>query len=257
MLCANSRLTGCSDYVKSKGNIFCDTCNETRKNNTKNKREQDFDELLKKISETEKENMRLRQQIFEVKINYDKEIKSLIESVEKKNNEQEQKINELLQKEKELEHINAELDKINKDMEFLNFKEKSDNFKLDTQVQNLQKEIYIVKNNLLDSQKDRDRYKYLYEQIQIDYEKLQIERKERPRFESNEIRNEIRNEIPNNINSIPTPITNSTNISRPESRLDSKIESRLESRIESKVDLIQEPLLSPRSKIPKLSFLKL
>jgi DNA repair exonuclease SbcCD ATPase subunit len=193
MLCANSRLSGCQEVLRGKGNIFCDKCSELRKTLTKVKREQDIEELIQKNLDLEKENMRLRQNIFEIKINYDKEIKSLIEEIEKKSIEQDKKIKELRESKKEIEYLNTELEKLNRDMEYLNLQEKIDNNRLECQLTEMQKEIFTLKEENLLVINDKDKYKLLYDQLKIDLDKLKLERPK-----------EILTPRLSNINSIPS-----------------------------------------------------
>lgn len=161
MLCANSKLSGCNEILRGKGNIFCESCTDSKKNLSKLKREQDIDELFKKIADTEKENMRLRQSIFEIKLSYDKEIKSLIETIEKKSNDQEQKI-------KELEKLNTTLEKLNKDYEDLNAKEK-------LEISMLQKDLIKCKEQNIEILNEKDKINMNFDQLKIDYDKLKLE----------------------------------------------------------------------------------
>jgi len=51
--CANSKLHNCPGIIVQKGNIYCDSCLETKRSETKNKREHELDQLLIKNSELE------------------------------------------------------------------------------------------------------------------------------------------------------------------------------------------------------------
>ena len=128
---------------------------ENRKNNNKQKRDQDIDELFKKISDTEKENIRLRQSIFEIKLNYDKEIKSLIETIEKKSVEQETKFKEI-------------------DDNYT--KEKLENNKNQLYIKELQNEIMKLKEENIHNLNEKDKLSLEYEQLKIDIDKVRLEK---------------------------------------------------------------------------------
>jgi len=65
--CANLKLNNCQGFVTQRGNILCETCTETRKNNTQNKREFDFDSLMIKYREIESELTKYKSEIEELK----------------------------------------------------------------------------------------------------------------------------------------------------------------------------------------------
>jgi CRISPR/Cas system CMR subunit Cmr4 (Cas7 group RAMP superfamily) len=65
--CANLKLNNCQGFVTQRGNILCETCTETRKNNTQNKREFDFDSLMIKYREIESELSKYKSEIEELK----------------------------------------------------------------------------------------------------------------------------------------------------------------------------------------------
>jgi hypothetical protein len=53
--CANSKINGCTSTVTQRGNILCEGCTEIRKNSSQNKKEYDFDQLMIKCKDTERE----------------------------------------------------------------------------------------------------------------------------------------------------------------------------------------------------------
>jgi hypothetical protein len=65
--CANLKLNGCQGLVTQRGNILCETCTETRKNNSQNKREFDFDSLMIKYRELESEIAKYKSEAEELK----------------------------------------------------------------------------------------------------------------------------------------------------------------------------------------------
>ena len=65
--CANLKLNGCQGLVTQRGNILCETCTETRKNNAQNKREFDFDALMIKYREIECEFSKYKSEVEELK----------------------------------------------------------------------------------------------------------------------------------------------------------------------------------------------
>lgn len=65
--CANLKLNGCQGLVSQRGNILCETCTETRKNNAQNKREFDFDALMIKYREIESELAKYKLEVEELK----------------------------------------------------------------------------------------------------------------------------------------------------------------------------------------------
>jgi hypothetical protein len=65
--CANLKLNNCQGFVTQRGNILCETCTETRKNNSQNKREFDFDSLMIKYREIHSELSKYKSEIEELK----------------------------------------------------------------------------------------------------------------------------------------------------------------------------------------------
>lgn len=65
--CANLKLNNCQSFVTQRGNILCETCTETRKNNSQNKREYDFDSLMIKYREILCELSKYKSEIEELK----------------------------------------------------------------------------------------------------------------------------------------------------------------------------------------------
>ena len=65
--CANLKLNNCQGFVTQRGNILCETCTETRKNNCQNKREFDFDSLMIKYREIQSELSKYKSEIEELK----------------------------------------------------------------------------------------------------------------------------------------------------------------------------------------------
>jgi len=65
--CANLKLNNCQSFVTQRGNILCETCTETRKNNCQNKREFDFDSLMIKYREIHSELSKYKLEIEELK----------------------------------------------------------------------------------------------------------------------------------------------------------------------------------------------
>ena len=65
--CANLKLNNCQSFVTQRGNILCETCTETRKNNSQNKREYDFDSLMIKYREIQFEISKYKSEIEELK----------------------------------------------------------------------------------------------------------------------------------------------------------------------------------------------
>lgn len=182
MLCANSKTNNCTEIVNNKGNIYCESCQEIKKNNIKSKRESDFQELLNKISELESENMKLRQAIFENKSSFDKEIKNIYDENEKKNLENIEK-NFILIKEKD--NLEQTIINLNQNIEKLEL-EKINKIKFEQstekQIREFFQQLTKIQNELMIVSKERDEIKFLYEQIKIDYDKICIERKNKPKF---------------------------------------------------------------------------
>ena len=65
--CANLKLNNCQSFVTQRGNILCETCTETRKNNCQNKKEFDFDSLMIKYREILSELSKYKSEIEELK----------------------------------------------------------------------------------------------------------------------------------------------------------------------------------------------
>jgi DNA-binding protein YbaB len=65
--CANLKLNNCQGFVTQRGNILCETCTETRKNNCQNRREFDFDSLMIKYREIQSELSKYKSEIEELK----------------------------------------------------------------------------------------------------------------------------------------------------------------------------------------------
>jgi len=65
--CANIKVNSCQGLVTHRGNILCENCTETRKNNTQNKREFDFDSLMIKYREIECELAKYKSEVEELK----------------------------------------------------------------------------------------------------------------------------------------------------------------------------------------------
>ena len=80
--CANSRITGCTESVKSRGNILCTFCLMARDNLVQNRKQQDEQKLLQRIRELETQNR-----------TYTENIKNL----ENKNNKSEEIIRKLME----------------------------------------------------------------------------------------------------------------------------------------------------------------
>lgn len=65
--CANLKLNNCQGFVTQKGNILCETCTETRKNNAQNRKEFDFDSLMIKYREIVSDISKYKSEIQDLK----------------------------------------------------------------------------------------------------------------------------------------------------------------------------------------------
>ena len=65
--CANLKLNNCQGFVTQRGNILCETCTETRKNNCQNRKEFDFDSLMIKYREIQSDLSKYKSEIEELK----------------------------------------------------------------------------------------------------------------------------------------------------------------------------------------------
>ena len=147
--CANYKLSGCDKIVVQRGVIFCDNCIEIRKINNKARREQSFEELVNINKELENEIQILRKSSYENDIEYKLKISKYEETISKleesiKNHTDNTKyILYADQLEKENNRINQLLIKLRNDNEIL--------------------------------LKERENYHTLYLQLNIDYQKLNLE----------------------------------------------------------------------------------
>lgn len=209
--CANNRVTGCQGIVSQRGHIFCDACNEIRKNMTKSRRDQDIEDLVNKNAELENEIIRLRQLNHETTVKYEDILKnsdtaSLKNEHDKNMSEKQTQIDLLEMTKKVIEENQAKtitenksLQKINQDLENDNKKQQEVNANLEKMILELRKASddnskYTLYNTHLEKEnsklsemlsklrsdnqnlvKERETYEMTHSQLKIDSQKILID----------------------------------------------------------------------------------
>ena len=171
--CANLRSTGCTGQIVQRGNIFCDECTELRKSLSKNRRENNIDELIVRNGEMEKELYKLRETLHSTS--------QRVQELEGRLDENNQSLENSKKTILDLQIQNAGLQESKKELE-INYEQALNSKTISGYTDQLERECSYLKitiEKLRDENiaivKERETYEMTHSQIRLDNETVMTE----------------------------------------------------------------------------------